>query len=148
MIPMDSRSARNLASSVVLAYFVPFAITLPLSFVTGNTELRAAATTAIPLPGAVAAFALAIGLTAVSHLLPDDFPRRPWAFALAVGAGTGIVGALCLQLLTVLHVLSTESLLFALPGPLMGGVTTAAAWARLRARRFPNPRRNALPAGS
>ena len=148
VIPMDSQSARNLASSVVLAYVVPFAITLPLSLVTGNPELRAAATTAIPIPGAVAALALAIALTAVSHLLPAGFPSRPWTFALVVGVGTGIVGALFLQLLTTLHVLSTQSLLFALPGPLMGGVTTAAGWARLRARRLTHPSRNAVHAGS
>jgi hypothetical protein len=145
---MVSQSARNLASSVVLAYLVPFAITLPLSLVTGNTDLRAASTTAIPIPGAVAALALAVALAASSHLMPENFPRRPWTFALAVGVGTGVVGALCLQLLTALHVLSTQSLLFALPGPLMGGVTTAAGWARLRARRVSHPRQNALHAGS
>jgi hypothetical protein len=145
---MDSQSARNLASSVVLAYVVPFAITLPLSWMTGNPELRAAATTTIPIPGAVAAFALALALTAVSRLLPEEFPRRTWTFALAVGIGTGVVGALCLQALTRLHVLSTQSLLFALPGPLMAGVTTAAGWARQRARRLPNPGHGALRAGS
>ena len=145
---MDSRSAQNLASSVALAYLVPLAITLPLSWVTGNPALRAAATTTIPIPGAVAALALAIGLIAVSHHLPEDFPRRWWTFALAVGIGTGIVGGLCLQLLTLLHVMSAQSLLFALPGPLMGGVTTAAGWARQRARRLPNTGRSALHAGS
>jgi hypothetical protein len=145
---MASRVTRNLASSVVLAYLVPFAITLPLSWVTGNPELRAASTTTIPIPGAVAALALAIALTAASRLLPEDFPRRTWTFALAVGVGTGIAGALCLQLLTLLHVMSTQSLLFALPGPLMGGVTTAAGWARQRARRLPNLGQSALHAGS
>jgi hypothetical protein len=144
---MDSRNARNLASSVVLAYLVPLAITLPLSWVTGNQALRAAATTTIPIPGAVAALALAIALTAVSYHLPADFPRRRWTFALAVGMGTGIVGALCLQLLTLLHAMSTQSLLFALPGPLMGGVTTAAGWARQRAQRLPDPVRSALYVG-
>ena len=148
MTNMASESARNLASSVMLAYLVPFAITLPLSWVTGSPELRAAATTAIPIPGAVAALALAIALTVVSHFLPEGFPRRPWAFALAVGVGTGVAGALCLQLLTALHVLSAQSLLFALPGPLMGGVSTAAGWARLRARRLTHPPRNALHAGA
>jgi hypothetical protein len=145
---MYSRSARNLASSVVLAYVVPFAITFPLSWVTGNSELRAAATTTIPIPGAVAAFALAIALTAASRVLPEDFPRRTWTFALAVGLSTGLVGGLCLQLLAALGLLSTQSLLFALPGPLMGGVTTAAGWARLRARRLPNASHDALHAGS
>ena len=132
---MDSRNARNIASSVALAYVVPLLITLPLSLITGNSELRAAATTTIPIPGAVAALGVAMALAAVSHLLPPDFPRRPWSFALAVGVATGSVGALCLQLLVLLHVLTTQSLLFALPGPLMAGVATAAAWARQRARR-------------
>jgi hypothetical protein len=145
---MDSRNARQLASSVVLAYLVPLAITLPLSWVTGNLALRAAATTAIPIPGAVAAFALAIGLTAVSPHLPDDLPRRWWTFALVVGLGTGLIGGLCLQLLTLLHVMTHQSLLFALPGPLMGGVTTAAGWARQRARRPPTAPRSALHARS
>jgi len=148
VIPMVSRSARNLVSSVALAYIVPLAITLPLSWVTQNSELRAAATTTIPIPGAIAAFFLAIGLTAVSHLVPKEFPRRTWTFALAVGIGTGVLGGLCLQLLTALHVLSTQSLLFALPGPLMGGITTAAGWARLRARPLANPSQSALRAGS
>src|ERR1700683_1720324 len=109
VIPMDSRNAQNLVPSVVLAYLVPFAITLPLSWVTGNPALRAASTTTIPIPGAVAALALAIALTAASRLRPEDFPRRTWTFALAVGVGTGIAGALCLQLLTLLHVMSTQS---------------------------------------
>ncbi|MGD0678801.1 MAG: hypothetical protein ABSC94_25635 [Polyangiaceae bacterium] len=141
VIALASRIPQNLTSSVVLAYLVPFAITLPLSWVTRNPELRAASTTTIPIPGAVAALALAIALTAISHRLPDDFPRRRWTFALAVGVGTGVVGWLCLQLLTLLHTISTQSLLFALPGPLMAGVTTAAGWARQRARRLASPGR-------
>ncbi len=145
---MNSRSARNLASSVVLAYLVPSAITLPLSWITRNPGLRAAAMTVIPIPGAIAAFALAMALAAVSPHLPKEFPRRTLTFALAVGVGTGIIGALSLRLLTALHVLSAQSLLFALPGPLMGGVSTAAGWARLRARRLPEPSQSALHATS
>jgi hypothetical protein len=148
VIHMDSRIARALASSVVMAYVVPLAITLPLSWVTRNPELRAAATTTIPIPGAVAAMGLAMALAALSHLLPPDFPRRTWPFALAVGAATGIVGGLCLQLLALLHVLSASSLLFALPGPLMAGVATAAGWARQRARRRAASGHGALNAAS
>ena len=98
---MASRTTRNLASSVVLAYLVPFAITLPLSWVTGSRELRAAATASIPIPGAVAALALTTALACISPIsCRRSFPRRPWIFALAVGVATGIVGGLCLQLLT------------------------------------------------